>query len=337
MYSEMKSIEVIEGCTPDLIPETVLASTRPLVLKGLVADWPIVESAKKSSADVRNYLEQFYDGALVNAAYGDSGSQGEIFYNSDLSGFTYQRKQVRLDTVMNDILACEHSENAPVYYIDSAPVDYCVPGFRHENTINLGEHVPRVSLWMGNKTVVSAHYDIPDNIACVVAGKRRFVLFPPEQLANLYIGPLDFNPAGPSISMVNLKNPDFEKFPLFRNALAAAQVAELEAGDALYIPSMWWHHVEGLASFNALVNFWWNSSPAYLGSPLDVFNHALMNIKSLPDDERKSWKNLFDHYVFDSKPESFSHIPKERLGVLGEVDEAMVRRMRSMLLNRLNR
>lgn len=331
------AIEIVEGCTPDAIPDFVFTASKPLILKGLVKQWPVVNAAGQSPETAYQYICGFYNNELVNTAIGNSGNDGAIFYNDDLSGFTYQRQRMRLDGVLEQIRTLERAGSAQAYYVDSAPVDYCIPGFRAHNDLSLGAFKPRVSIWMGNKTRVSAHYDIPDNIACVVAGKRRFTVFPPEQLANLYIGPLDFNPAGPAISMVDLHKPDFEKFPRFREALKHAQMAELEPGDAIYIPSMWWHHVEGLESFNVLVNYWWSASPEYLGSPLDAFNHALMSIKSLPEDERNSWKNLFDYYIFSATPEHFSHIPSDRQGALGDIDEVMVRRMRSMLLNRLNR
>ncbi len=337
MYNTMKSLEVIDASSFSGLPEYVITSTKPLVLKGLVGHWPVVKAAQKSSGNVCSYIDQFYQGALVNAAVGDRGSDGAIFYNSEMDGFKYQRKKARLDDVFKELLAYENNDSAPLYYVDSVPVDYCIPNFRTENDLVIGEYTPRVSLWVGNRTIVSAHYDIPDNIACVVSGKRRFVLFPPEQLMNLYVGPLDFNPAGPSISMVDLKNPDFGKFPRFKIALESAFVAELGAGDAIYIPSMWWHHVEALDPFNILINYWWNSLPSYFGSPLDAFNHALICIKSLPEDERRSWQNLFEYYIFSTDQERFSHIPSDRLGVLGELDETVVRRVRSMLLGRLNR
>jgi hypothetical protein len=54
------------------------------------------------------------------------------------------------------------------------------------------------SIWIGNRTRIAAHYDLPDNVAVVAAGHRRFTLFPPEQVRNLYVGPVDFTrrPAG---------------------------------------------------------------------------------------------------------------------------------------------
>jgi len=337
MLENMQPIKALEGIAPDAIPKTVLESTEPLILKGMVKEWPIVKAAEESDEAGYNYLCQFYNGELVNTAIGNEDNKGAIFYNQDFSGFSYERLRSPLTNVYRNIKNLQTSGSSRVYYIDSMPVDACVPGFRAHNDLNLGQFSPRVSLWMGNKTIVSAHHDVPDNIACVVIGKRRFILFPPDQLKNLYIGPLDFNPANQAISMVDLHNPDFEKYPRYREALAHAQIAELDSGDAIYIPSMWWHHVEGLMPFNLMVNYWWIGYPSYRGSPQDAFTHALMNIRSLPDDERQHWKNLFDHYIFDSNPENTAHIPPEKLGVLGDMDDMTARRLRTQLLNRLNR
>lgn len=337
MLESMQAIKVLEGIAPDAIPEAVLQSPVPLVLKGLVNTWPIVQASAQSARAGFDYLCQFYNGEPVNTAIGDENNRGAIFYNQDFTGFAYERLRSSLTSVYDNISNLHSGGSARAYYVDSAPVDFCVPGLRARNDLGLAQYNPRVSLWMGNKTIVSAHHDVPDNIACVVIGKRRFVLFPPEQLENLYIGPLDFNPAGPAISMVDLHNPDFEKYPRYRTALAHAQIAELEPGDAIYIPSMWWHHVEGLMPFNLMVNYWWTAFPSYVGSPQDAFTHALLNIRSLPADERAHWKNLFDYYIFSADENNLGHIPKEKLGILGDMDEMTARRLRSQLLNRLNR
>lgn len=98
-------------------------------------------------------------------------------------------------------------------------------------------------------------------------------------MENLYPGPLDFNPAGQQISLVDFANPDFEKFPRFRKAMAAGQVANLEPGDALFIPSMWWHHMEGLGTFNVLVNYWWRNVPKFMGPAMNVLKHAMLSIR----------------------------------------------------------
>ena len=48
----------------------------------------------------------------------------------------------------------------------------------------------------------------------MVAGRRRFTLFPPEQVANLYIGPLDLTPAGQPVSLVDQAQPDLVRHDL---------------------------------------------------------------------------------------------------------------------------
>ena len=117
-------------------------------------------------------------------------------------------------------------------YMASTMVDQWLPGFRKENDIDVPGADPLVSIWMGNRSRIGAHYDLPDNIACSVIGRRRFTLFPPDQISNLYPGPLDFSPGGQAISVVDFHNPDYQRFPKFRSALENAQLAELEPGDA---------------------------------------------------------------------------------------------------------
>ena len=58
--------------------------------------------------------------------------------------------------------------------------------------------LPRI--WLGNRITTPAHVDEWNNVGCVVAGRRRFTLFPPEQITNLYIGPLDFAPTGAAMA-----------------------------------------------------------------------------------------------------------------------------------------
>ena len=81
--------------------------------------------------------------------------------------------------------------------------------------------------------VYDRHFDSPDNLACVVSGRRRFTLFPPEQLPNLYVGPLDFTPPAHALRLLDLAHPAYQAYPRFREALAAALVVDLEPGDAV--------------------------------------------------------------------------------------------------------
>jgi hypothetical protein len=188
-------------------------------------------------------------------------------------------------------------------------------------------------LWVGNKVTTPAHFDASHNIAVVVCGRRRFTLFPIEQVANLYVGPLDFAPTGAAITMARPDAPDFQRFPRLREALDNALTVELGPGDALYLPPLWWHQVESLEPLNALVNYWW-SPPLADGRPpasgLDALLHARLAFAALPPSERGSWHALFEHYVFgDADPAA--HIPEERRGVLGALEGEALAKLRARL------
>ena len=319
------------------IPPELLTATEPYVLKGLVRDWPFVKAGNESLTAAGRYLLSFYSDKPVGIGCGPSGIAGRLFYNDDMSAFNFDQGRVHLSQVLNEILRYESSDAAPTYYVGSTPVDVCLPGFRAENDLDLGDRKPLVSIWLGNRTRVAAHWDLPDNLACCAVGRRRFTLFPPDQIKNLYVGPLDVTPAGREISLVDFHDPDFERFPGFREAIEAAQVAELEAGDALFIPSMWWHHVEGLDALNVLINYWWRQSPDYMGTPVNALNLALITIRDLPAEQRKVWQDLFQHYVFAAADDDFAHIPEESRGILGPIDEEIARATRDELCSKLSR
>lgn len=323
--------------TPGKLPKAVLGSMEPLVLRGLVGHWPVVRAAGDSPAAVEAYLRRFYGDEPVSAVYGQPGQNGRLFYNDDLSGFNFQAARARLDKVIDDIRGQSHVEQPAGIYVGSTSVDTVLPGFRSENDIEVDGLDPLVFIWLGNRSRIAAHFDLPDNLACCAAGRRRFTLFPPAEIANLYPGPIDFTPAGQTISMVDFAEPDFERFPRFGTALESAQLAELEPGDAVYVPSMWWHHVEGLDSLNVLVNYWWRSVPAYMDTPANVLEYALLAIRDLPKAQREAWRAIFDFYVFDFEDDSIGHIPESRRGVLAPMDEMTARRLRAQLLKKINR
>ena len=319
------------------VPDGVLKATEPVLLKGLVAHWPVVAAGLRSAPAAVDYLRGFYRDATVGAWMGSPEIGGRFFYNDDMTGFNYKPVMTKLDLVLEKLVEHLGDARPPALYVGSTTIDTCLPGFRTENNLDLGGIEPLASIWLGNKARIAAHYDLPDNLACTVVGRRRFTLFPPEELRNLYVGPLDFTPAGQSISLVDFEQPDFERFPLFSVALQNAQVAELEPGDAIFIPSMWWHHVEALDGFNVLVNYWWRQSPAYMGVPINVLMHALLGIRDLPEAQRRAWQEIFRHYVFEADDDSFAHIPERSRGVLSPIDDARARGLRALLLNALNR
>ena len=340
MVQVAHKIQVIENCRSDEFSlDELLAGGQPAVLKGFVQHWPLVRAGLKSDQEAMHYLRSFYNGKPVGYSYGESDIAGRPFYNQDFTELNCVVKRDRLDEVLQRIESHLRDENPPTYYVASLPVDAHLPGMRTENDIDFAargiDSAP--TIWIGTRTIASCHYDAPNNIACCAVGRRRFTLFPPDQIFNLYPGPLDPTPGGQAVSVVDFTTPDFDKYPRFRDALAAGQTALLEPGDAVFVPSMWWHHVEGLSAFNTLVNYWWSPMPQYIPTPMNALYHAMWTIRERPEREKQAWKNVFDYYVFGASERPVQHLPEQARGLLGPIDEQRARQIRAMLINKLNR
>ena len=329
------AIAETSGLTAAGLTDELLASDQPLVLRGLVSDWPAVRHGLESADRLIEYLQGFDSGNVVTALYAPPEAAGRIFYNEDMSGFNFEYRRMALAAAVQQVRSHVDLPSPPTLYIGSTNVDHWLPGFRDQNDLPIRHLGPLASIWIGNQSRVSAHYDFPSNIACVVAGSRRVIVFPPEQLRNLYVGPLDFTPAGQPISLVDFHAPDYGRFPKFREAVRSARMAVLEPGDAIIVPSMWWHHMEALGAFNVLVNYWWRDSPSYMGPPLSVLQHAILGLRDLPAPQRRQWQELFDFYVFNPAPGNFEHIPEAARGVLNPIDEPTARKIRKMLRDKL--
>jgi hypothetical protein len=322
MNGEPRLIERLRNVDRETFHRDVVPRGEPVVLEGLVRDWPAVRRSSGSPEAACAYLAGLDSGVEGDAVLVPAGLDGRMFYEPDLSAFNFARRSLSVSAVLQQMVRYSHFDSPPSVALQCAHVSDCLPGFEAANPMPLMDAAVRPRLWLGNAFLTPAHIDELDNLACVVAGHRRFTLFPPEQVRNLYIGPVDFTPAGAPVSLVSLKSPDFERFPRFREALAAARVAELEPGDALFIPAVWWHHVESFDVVNVLINYWWQQSSCARAdrvSPTKTMLHALLSMRHLPAAHRKGWAEIFSHFVFADPAEATGHLPEERQGILGKL------------------
>jgi hypothetical protein len=331
------AVEELREVAAAEVGERVSARDTPCVIRGLVADWPLVAAARRSSAEARAYLAGFDAGLPLQAQVAPPEARGRFFYDAELTGFNFRPERVTLSAVLDTLARLEQAEAAPAVYVGSTTLSTYLPGLAEANPMPGLPAQALASIWLGNRSRIAAHHDVPDNLACVAAGRRRFTLFAPEQVENLYVGPLDFTPAGQAISLVDFEAPDFERFPRFAQALDAALVAELAPGDALFIPGLWWHHVEGLEPFNVLVNYWWRQAPDWRDPPMNVLMHALLGLRGLPERELAGWQALFRHFVFEADAETVAHIPAHARGVLGPLDRGRAAELRELLRQRLQK
>lgn len=340
MFEGLASVRVLEGCTPYALPlESLLQQAEPTVLRGLARDWSLVRAGLESPQAAMAQLRAHYNGRPVHYSWGEPATAGRPFYNEGFTALNCEVRRGGLDQVLDELASYLDDPHPPTYYVASLLVDTCLPGLRAGNDLDFAAHGVDAppAIWIGNRVTASCHYDAPNNIACCTVGRRRFTVFPPDQIGNLYPGPLEPTPGGQAVSVVDFTAPDFERYPRFRQALETARTVVLEPGDAIFIPSMWWHHVQGLDPFTVLVNYWWASMPAWIPTPMHALYHALWAIRDRPEREKLAWREVFDYYVFGPADRAGAHLPEQACDMLGPFDEAMARRMRALLIGKLNR
>jgi len=310
--------------------EAIVEAGQPLVLKGLVESWPAVAAGRRSPETLNAYLKAMDRGVPGPVMEAPPSSRGRFGYGPDMHEYSFSKRQCGIGETLDRIGALTGREGAPYVAIQMLPLDSHLPEFVRQNALALLPAGIMPRLWVGGPIRTQTHHDPDHNLACVIAGRRRFLLFPPEQVGNLYVGPLH---TPPPLSLVDPEAPDLARFPKFRDAIAAAQVADLEPGDALFMPRYWWHHVTSLAPYNAMVNYWWGEAAQGLERASDCFQTALLALRDLPPAERAYWKAMFDTYVFRTDGDPVAHIPPDLQGALGAMSPALRRALKQQLLD----
>lgn len=331
----MKAVLEAENVTAVQLETQLIQQDLPVVFRGLNSDWPIVKAYKSSPEAFIRYLKQFDQGQAVPTMIGSADIQGRLFYRNDLKGFNYVRRNQGFGLFLQALLELQNISLAPAIAMQGIALNQNFQSLSQDNQLSILSPTVVPRLWLGNKTVTTTHYDTMENIACAVAGQRRVVLFPPEQVANLYPGPLLLTPAGTPMSMVDLKCPNFDKYPNFKDALKVAQEVVLQPGDALYIPSYWWHNVESESSISGLINYWWDPIATGGITAYQSMLHSLLSIPELPLKQRLVWQKLFDYYVFQTARHPAAHLPDDIEDIISVLPLERKKRLMKLLADAL--
>ncbi|MGV3512264.1 MAG: cupin-like domain-containing protein [Novosphingobium sp.] len=312
---------------------SVVQDCRPVVIRGLGKNLPATAAARPSPRAALDYLLQFDHGRRPQVFQGHPDNSGRYFYVDDLSGFNFTRTELDLAEAFQRMLAHADDPSLPTTYIGSLVAPAYLPGFADANRIAIVPPSVEPRLWIGNRSTAAAHYDAYENLACVIAGERTFTLYPPDAIGDLYIGPIDNTMAGQPASLA-AGNPDLARYPRFQQASARAITVNLQQGDALFLPKLWWHQVEAKAPVNVMLNYWWDATATGPDAPSLSMLHAMIAIAERPEAERMAFRAFFDHYVFRSEGHPLAHLPEDKRGVLGNL-KANYGQIRAMLVRAL--
>ncbi|MBV8504007.1 MAG: cupin-like domain-containing protein [Paucibacter sp.] len=323
----MQPMKVLDDVTRESFERDVLTAYQPVVMRGVVGDWPLVDQGRAGLEPCLQYLMGFDKGEAVDAVLAKPDPTRAFSYKPEQDGFNFVRDKRPYAALFEQLWRYSHFPDPPSLAAQSALVSIALPGLELANTCPLLDASAAPRIWIGNRATVPAHFDDSHNIACVAAGRRRFTLLPPQCAPMLYLGPPDYAPTPAPMSVVpDLHRADRARFPLLDAALEQALVAELEPGDAIYIPPLWFHQVEALAPhLNILMNYWWRPEAAPQRKDdlhLAAMRLAMLAFRHLPDGEREGWRALFGHYVFGARGAELAHMPEGQRHLFGKLDAA---------------
>ena len=229
-------IRRLSRLSPEQFDQDYLLPGRPVVLTGLVSDWPSWGKWSLPWFDKR---------------YGSLTLSG----NNSLAG----KREVSVHQYLKDIQAEKQS-----LYLDALPLAK-LPGMADQ--ILIPPYCPRdrptqVLVWVGPPgTCLEFHKDnhAPldgnQNLLAQLVGKKHVVLVSPEYDDRMYPAPQAANDY--LRSQLRWDAPDPERFPLFEGV--PYHETTVEPGEMLFIPAHWWHSVRSL-EISMTVTFWWRAS-----------------------------------------------------------------------------
>lgn len=246
------AIARIQNPTQPEFQATILAARKPVIIVGGMHNWLAL------SRWTLSYLKTKVGCQRVEIHVSETGT----FIGTPKEGFAPLKQKMLMSEYL-DLLATstpgKTGNDRRYYYLQQQPIVEVFPQLVEE--INIPRYFEArepefTGLWIGARDNISPlHYDVMDNLLAQVSGRKKIILFAPEQTDLLY--PFSVRSQIAHLSQIdNLNQPDLKRFPKLQRAQPRECI--LEAGEILFIPVFWWHQVHSLERVNISVNFWWS-------------------------------------------------------------------------------
>jgi len=247
MPTEMKPVERIGARDEDEFVHSYIGSSRPVILTGVMEDWP---ARRRWSLDW--LASEFGDRDITVGE-----TEGGHLVVSRSSGVV--QREMMLGDFIDRLRAGD-----PGYYLLSS-LDERLPELLDDlrfDTLVAKASWRSLRMWIGGPdTRAALHHDLPENFLAQVTGRKRIILIDRRHGRNVYRnGPLH---GAPNFCAVDAEDPDYARFPRFRQVESIT--VDLEPGEILYIPRLWWHQVRSL-DLSISVNQWFASGPLALAA-----------------------------------------------------------------------
>jgi hypothetical protein len=223
-----------------------LSGDRPVLISGGLSDWPAFGRWSP------RYLAAAAADNIVDVA---TSLTGVFLFNPDGTALDPANQFVIANVPFKDgaEFIMDESQPTPKYYISQQSLQAKLPQLVPDLRFPQPAASSHLNLWFGSAgTVTPLHFDSSNNCYAQIYGSKQFTLFAPQDTPYLYP-----YPAGTQLSHlshVDPEHPDWDSYPLLRQATALTFT--ITAGQLLFLPAFWWHHVRSL-SISISVSQWW--------------------------------------------------------------------------------
>ncbi|KAM3870921.1 bifunctional peptidase and (3S)-lysyl hydroxylase JMJD7 [Diretmus argenteus] len=247
-----------------------IAPNKPCIIRNAFNDWPALSRWTPS------YLRETVGSKVISVAVTPNG------YADAVNGDRFVMPEERHMTFSSLLDVVEGKEKRGVFYVQkqcsnlteelselTADMQPHIPWMSHA----LGKFPDAVNFWLGEgSAVTSMHKDHYENLYCVISGEKHFILLPPTDRPFIPYGLYqpavyrqkddgDFEVVDQTDSdkvpwiPLDPLNPDLDQYPAYSQARPVH--CSVKAGEMLYLPSLWFHHVRQSHGCIA-VNFWYD-------------------------------------------------------------------------------
>lgn len=264
MKNQFSVDEISANISKDEFVANYVANNKPAIIRGFASEWQAVKTW-----DLNAMLEHF--GGLNVLC-----SQSASHKHPDLNNACHNRhipKPIKMSDYLQSCASSSAQDASKLalnrlifdsgegcnyrHHIQLSKVnrDFIQPELIDKSNFEIGV------LWVQAQSTQSwVHTDAFENLFVQVRGKKRFVLFAPEDARYMY----NTRKFG-AYCEVDVFSPDLVKHPLYEKA-TAIEVC-LDAGDLLYLPAFWFHAVESIDFFNISMNWWYRPESLIVSQP----------------------------------------------------------------------
>lgn len=225
MKLDLQDIPRVKGITREEFLKDFFYPQQPVVFEDLSRDWPAAkkwdfEYFRKKAGDI---VVPLYDGKPAKGKQKSHGPAKKIKFGEYIDILKSGPTDLRM--FFFNLL-----QNCPELVEDFKYPELGVKFFKKLPVLFVGGE--------GGKVVMHYDMDLANNFHFNFAGEKKVILYPPGETKYLYKVPYSIV----SMEVIDMDDPDLAKYP----ALAKAKgfQVRLKHGEAIFIPSKWWHFIK---------------------------------------------------------------------------------------------